>query len=213
MLRFFLKGVAKNIHRRGYGDKVWSRDWRKGHKEPSHRGIKPIYIQPPKLDNIDEAMKCMLTGTWYSCLLRGSARLCQIQRRMLAANHWTENRVPNGGIRERIEGAEGACNLIRTTIPTNQSSQGLNPYLKTTHGQTHGSSCIYSRGWLVQPQWEWKSLVLPGWIPPVQGKVREGWEVGKQVVGDGEHPYRRRRGGWDRQLMAQKPRKGIIFEI
>jgi len=25
-------------------------------------GIQPIYIQPPKLDNIDEAKKYMLTG-------------------------------------------------------------------------------------------------------------------------------------------------------
>jgi hypothetical protein len=26
---------------------------------------------------------------------------------MLADNHWTEHRVPNGGVRERTEGAEG----------------------------------------------------------------------------------------------------------
>jgi hypothetical protein len=28
-----------------------------------------------------------------------------------------------------------------------QSSQGLNHQLKSTHVGTHGSSCIYSRGW------------------------------------------------------------------
>jgi len=28
-----------------------------------HIGIQSIYIQPPKLDNIDEAKKCMLKGT------------------------------------------------------------------------------------------------------------------------------------------------------
>jgi len=39
-----------------------------------HMGIQSIYIQPPKLDNIDEAKKCMLTGARYSCLLRGSGR-------------------------------------------------------------------------------------------------------------------------------------------
>jgi len=44
---------------------------------------------------------------------------------MLASNHWTERGL-RVGIRERIEGAEGACNPIRTTIPTNQSFQGLN---------------------------------------------------------------------------------------
>jgi hypothetical protein len=67
-----------------------------------------------------------------------------------AANHWTEHRVPNGGVRERTEGAEGVCNPIgRTTISTNQilqNSQGLNHQPKSTHGGTHGSSHIYSRG-------------------------------------------------------------------
>jgi len=27
-----------------------------------HLGIPPIHIQPPKLDSIDKAKKCMLTG-------------------------------------------------------------------------------------------------------------------------------------------------------
>jgi hypothetical protein len=41
---------------------------------------------------------------------------------MLAANLWTEDRVPNGGVRESTEGAEGVCNPIgRTTISTNQT--------------------------------------------------------------------------------------------
>jgi len=34
------------------------------------------------------------------------------------------------------------------TSNANRSSQGLNHHPKSTHGQTHGSSCIYSRGWL-----------------------------------------------------------------
>jgi hypothetical protein len=39
---------------------------------------------------------------------------------MLAANHWIEHRKPNGGVRGRTEGAEGACNPIgKTTISTN----------------------------------------------------------------------------------------------
>jgi len=67
---------------------------------------------------------------------------------MLTANHWTENRVLNEGVRGRTEGAEGVCNPIgKTTISTNQSSQGLNHQPKSTHGGTHGSSCIHSRGW------------------------------------------------------------------
>jgi len=38
-------------------------------------------------------------------------RLCQIltnTMQMLKANHWTEHREPNGGVRGRTEGAEGA---------------------------------------------------------------------------------------------------------
>jgi hypothetical protein len=38
----------------------------------------------------------------------------------------------------------------RTTISTNQipqSSQGLNHQPRSTHGETHGSSCICSREW------------------------------------------------------------------
>jgi hypothetical protein len=64
---------------------------------------------------------------------------------MLAANHWTEHGVPNGGVRERTEVAEGVCSPIGgTTISTNQtllSSQALNHKPKSTHGRTHGSSC------------------------------------------------------------------------
>jgi hypothetical protein len=36
---------------------------------------------------------------------------------MLPANHWIEHRVPNGGTKERTQGAEGVCNpLGGTTI-------------------------------------------------------------------------------------------------
>jgi hypothetical protein len=73
--------------------------------------------------------------------------------RMLMDNHWTEHGDPNGGVRGRNEGVEGDCNPIgRTTIPTNQhlttvpSSQRVNHQLKSTHGETYGSSYIYSRG-------------------------------------------------------------------
>jgi len=86
---------------------------------------------------------------------------------MLAANHWTENRTPIGGIRERIERAKGASDPIRTTTPTNQSFQGLNHYPKTIHGLTHGSSCICSRGW---PYWA-----------PVEGKGLGPAKVGLPV--------------------------------
>jgi hypothetical protein len=41
---------------------------------------------------------------------------------MLGTNYWTEHGVPNGGVREMTEGAEGVYNPIeRTTISTNQT--------------------------------------------------------------------------------------------
>jgi hypothetical protein len=73
--------------------------------------------------------------------------------------------VPNGGVRERTEGAEGACNHIgRTTISTNQtsqSSQGLSHQPRSTHG----SGCMCSRGWPWQASMGGE--VLDPLIPPV----------------------------------------------
>ena len=69
---------------------------------------------------------------------------------MLAANNWTEQVFPNRGVRGRTEEAEGVCNPIGRTIATNlttQSSPGLNYQPKSTHGGSHGSSRICSRGW------------------------------------------------------------------
>jgi hypothetical protein len=60
---------------------------------------------------------------------------------MFTANHSTEHRVPNGGVRQRTEGGEGVCNPIGRTISTNQTSQsshGLNHQAKSTNGGTHG---------------------------------------------------------------------------
>ena len=58
---------------------------------------------------------------------------------------------PNGEVRERTESTEGVYSPIgRIKISTNQkpqSYQELNHQPKNTHGETHGSSCIYSRGW------------------------------------------------------------------
>jgi hypothetical protein len=73
---------------------------------------------------------------------------------MLAASYWLEhgvpNGVPNGGIRERAEELKGfATHRKNNNInqPDLQSSQGLNHQPKTTHGGTHDSSRICSRGW------------------------------------------------------------------
>jgi hypothetical protein len=116
---------------------------REGHPETAPPGD-PSHIQSPKPDTIVDANKCLLTGAWYSCLLRSSASAWQIQRWMLSVNHWTEHRVPNGGARERTQGADRICSPIGgTTIWSNQypqSSQGLNHHPKSTHGGTHSSS-------------------------------------------------------------------------
>jgi hypothetical protein len=89
-----------------------------------------------------DAKKCMMTGAWYGCLLRCSARALQIQSGDAPCHHG----VPSVGVRERTEGAEGVC-IARTTVSSNQSSQGLNHQPRSTHGGTHGSSHICSRGW------------------------------------------------------------------
>jgi hypothetical protein len=78
-------------------------------------------MQLPNPDTIADAKKYMLKGALYGCLLRGPARTLQIQRWMLAVNHWTEHEVPSRGVRERTEGVETVCKPIgRTTISTNQ---------------------------------------------------------------------------------------------
>ena len=83
----------------------------------SHLGIYPIYSHQTQT-LLWIPISGLLTGAWYSCLLRGPASAWQIQRRMLSANHWTEHRVPSGG---RTEGAKGVFSPIEgTTILTNQ---------------------------------------------------------------------------------------------
>jgi hypothetical protein len=63
----------------------------------------------------------LLTGDWYSCLLRGSACTWKMQKWMLTVVHWMKHRVPNEGARESTQGAEGVCSpLGGTTIWTNQ---------------------------------------------------------------------------------------------
>ena len=114
----------QNIHGSKYGDKVWSKDWRKDwrndHPETAPPGD-PSHKQTPNPDTIVDAKKCLLTGAWYSYLLRGSASSYPIQMRMLVANHQTEHRDPNGGVRGRTEGAEGVSKSTWKTISTNQT--------------------------------------------------------------------------------------------
>jgi len=205
-----LRSGNENTHRRKYGDKVWSRDWKKNHPEIAPPGgcIPYIDTKPRQYCGCQE----VLTGACYSCLLRGSARAWQIQRQMLAANHWTENGFPIGGVRERTVGAEQVCNPIRrTTIPTNRSSQELNHQPKRTQEWTYGSSRIWIRGW---PCWAWMggegTWSCEGLMPQCRGTPGQG--SGSEWVCEWvrEHLYRSS-GGWDSGFLEGKPGKEITF--
>ena len=53
---------------------------------------------------------------------------------MLAVNHWTEHGVPNGGVGEGTEGAEGVCNPMGESNivnwPDTLEFQGTGPTTK-----------------------------------------------------------------------------------
>jgi hypothetical protein len=54
----------------------------------------------------------LLTGPWYSCLLRGYVSAWQIQKWMLTVIiYWTEHRTPNEGARESTLETKGSATL------------------------------------------------------------------------------------------------------
>ena len=60
---------------------------------------------------------------------------------------------PMEELEKGLKDLKGFATIGRTIILTNQtpqSSQGLNHQTKSTHGATHGSSHICSRGWFCQ---------------------------------------------------------------
>ena len=69
-----LRGGTK--YRSKYGDKVWSRDWRKGHPETAPP-VYPSHVQSTNPDVSVDADKCLLTGAWYGHLIRDPARSLQ----------------------------------------------------------------------------------------------------------------------------------------
>jgi hypothetical protein len=132
-----------------------------------HLGIHSIYRhQTQKLLSMQRSF------CWQEPDIAVSCEDWQIQKRMLVANHWTEQGVPNGAVWERTERAEEVCNPIgRTMISTNktpQSSQGLNHQAKSTHGWNRGSSYICSRDGFVGHQWGGEALgPVKAWCPNV----------------------------------------------
>jgi hypothetical protein len=165
---------------------VWKRDWENDHIETASPGD-PSHIQSPNPDTFVDASKCLLTEACYSCLWRSFTNAWQIQRWILTVIHWTEHRVPNEGARERTQGAEGVSSPLGGTTWTNlypQSSQGLNHQPKSTHGGTHGSSCICSRGWPSQSSM-WGEVLCPGKaLCPSVGEC-QGQEAGVGGLGAG----------------------------
>jgi hypothetical protein len=163
-------------------------------------------MQTPNPDAIADA-KYLLTGVWYSCLPRGSARAWPIQKWMLTGNHRTDRGDPNGGVRERTEDAEEVCNPIgRTTASTNQtpqSSQWLNHQPKSTHGETDGASCICNRGLPYLASMGGEALgPEKAWCHGIVECYSSKAGVGR--VGRG-HPHRTRAdGGWNRGFAEGK---------
>jgi hypothetical protein len=86
-----------------------------------------------------------------------------------------------------------------------QSSLGLNHQSKKTHGGTHGSSCICSRGW---PSW---SSVGGEGLGPVKVLCPSIRKCQGQEVGVSGLVCRGRGEGWG--LSEGKLGKGITFEM
>jgi hypothetical protein len=102
---------------------VWSRDSKKGQSETAQTTCISIPYTIVKLGSYC-GCRDILADRSLICLF--PERLCESlanteARRILAANHWPEYRVPNKGVIERTEGDKGGFNSVgRTTISTNQ---------------------------------------------------------------------------------------------
>jgi hypothetical protein len=109
-----------------------------------------------------DANKCLLTGAWYSCVLRDSASAWEIRSGVSQPSIRQSRGPPNAGAREKYPRSWRVCSPIGgTTIWTSQylrSSLGLNHQPNSIHGGTHCSSCICSRGWPSQSSMEGEAL-------------------------------------------------------
>ena len=81
--------------------------------------------------------------------------------------------------------------------PVPQSSQGLNHQPKSTHGGTHGSSCICSRGW---PCWTSKGEEA---LDPEKARCLSIGKYQDREAGVGEL-VSRRKGAWGRMSLEGK---------
>ena len=140
------------------GQRVEQKDSRKGHPENAPSGD-PSHMQTPNPDTIANSKMCLLTGAWYSYLLRDFARSWQIWRQLLTANHLTEQRDLNGGVRGRSERGEEALSGINGR-GSPWSCEGLMPQCRGMLGQ-----------------WGWS-----GWVGTYSHRIRvrdRGFSEGK----------------------------------
>jgi hypothetical protein len=84
---------------------------------------------------------------------------------MLAANHWTEHRVPNSRVRERTEEAEGVCNPLGKNNNINQPDPPKFPGTKPPTLRVHmegpmAPAAFVAEDSLVRHQWKERPLVL-----------------------------------------------------
>jgi hypothetical protein len=143
--------------------KTWSRDWREGHPETVPLRD-PFHLQRPKPDTIADAKKCLLTGAWYGCLLRGCQSLTNTDADgMLVVSHWTEYEEPNGGIRERLKGfATYRKNKINQLdpLPSCPELPGIKPPTRVHMEGPMVPAAYVPEDCLIWHQWDGRPLVL-----------------------------------------------------
>jgi hypothetical protein len=92
--------------------------------------------------------------------------------------------IPNGGVGEGTEGAEGICSPTEgATVSTGQtplSTQGLDHQPKNTHGATHGAGHICGREWPCCTSVEVEALQSEG----VQCPSVSEWQGERTGVGE-----------------------------
>jgi len=162
MLHSLLEGRTKYTLEEIQGQLVEQGLKKRSYRDCPTWGYIPYAATNPSLYADDK--NCLLTGARHGFLLSGSARSLLKQMRMVAVNHWTEQRNPIGEVREKTEGAEGVCNPIgRTTISTKQTPPELR-----VHMQGPMTPVKYvEEDDIVQHQLEEKSLVLSMFIYPM----------------------------------------------
>ena len=132
----------------------------------------PFHKQTPNSVTIAYARKVLLTCSWYSYLLCGSASAWQIQKWVLTVIYWMEHRAPNEWARECTQRAKGVWNHIRgTTVWTNQYPPELVSLV--AHVSEDG---------LVSHHWEERPLVFLKMIYPSTREC-QGQEAGVGWLG------------------------------